>query len=282
MNNCIANDLKNYGFGNLVDIMKRLRAQDGCPWDREQTLPGLKRYILEEAHELAEAIDSGETRDICEECGDLLLQAVFVAAITEEAGLFGIDDVCRVICEKLIRRHPHVFGDVSVNNADEVLRNWEAIKSDERRDRNADSSAMAGIPKGLPALLRALRISERAAKRGFDWKRGDTRSVKAKVLEELDELRTELENANDSAMREEMGDILFSLANMSRHLGMDPESALQSANGKFIRRFREMENLASLKNVRMEEMPLDELETLWQSAKSIEREARTTIETEKN
>jgi XTP/dITP diphosphohydrolase/tetrapyrrole methylase family protein/MazG family protein/ATP diphosphatase len=271
MNNNIANNFENYGFDGLVGIMKRLRAPGGCPWDREQTLSMLKRYILEEAHELIEAIDAGDAGNICEECGDLLLQVVFVSAIAEESRLFGIDGVCRAICEKLIRRHPHVFGDVSVENSDEVLRNWEVIKADERKKRNADSSAMAGIPKGLPALLRALRISERAAKKGFDWKPGDIGSVRAKVLEELDELRAEVENASDSAINEEMGDLLFSLANLSRRLGMDPESALQSANGKFIKRFREMENMVSRENARMEEIPLDELEILWQSAKNIER-----------
>ncbi|MDR1510763.1 MAG: nucleoside triphosphate pyrophosphohydrolase [Synergistaceae bacterium] len=268
--NSIASNLENYGFGNLVDIMRRLRAPGGCPWDKEQTLSSLRRYILEEAHELVEAIDSGEPRDICEECGDLMLQVVFAATVTEESGLFGINDVCRVICEKLVRRHPHVFGDVSVENSDEVLRNWEAIKAGERRNRSADSSAMAGIPKGMPALLRAWRISERAAKKGFDWKSGDIESVRAKVLEELDELRAEMKGANVSAMTEEMGDLMFSLANLSRHLGIDPENTLQLANEKFIRRFREMENLASRENAEMEKMSLDELELLWQSAKNIE------------
>jgi XTP/dITP diphosphohydrolase/tetrapyrrole methylase family protein/MazG family protein/ATP diphosphatase len=264
-------DLRNYGFGGLVDIMARLRAPGGCPWDREQTISSLRRYILEEAHELVEAIDSGEVRNICEECGDLMLQVVFIATVAKESGLFGIEDVCRVICEKLVRRHPHVFGDVSVENSDEVGRNWEVIKAGERKDRNADSSAMAGIPKGLPALLRALRISERAAKKGFDWESGDVESVRAKVLEELDELRAEVKNANASAISEEMGDVLFSLANLSRRLGMDPENILQRANEKFIWRFRKMEELASREGAGMEEMSLDELEALWQSAKNIER-----------
>jgi MazG family protein len=267
--NNIADNLESYGFGSLVGIMRRLRTPGGCPWDKEQTLSSLKRYILEEAHELIEAIDSGETRGICEECGDLMLQVVFVATVAKESGMFGIDDVCRVICEKLVRRHPHVFGDVSVENSDEVSRNWEVIKAGERKNRNSDSSAMAGIPKGLPALLRALRISERAAKKGFDWKFGDIESVRGKVLEELDELRAEVTCASVSAITEEMGDLMFSLANLSRHLGIDPEDTLQLANEKFIKRFREMENLASRENTGMEKMSLDELETLWQSAKKI-------------
>jgi XTP/dITP diphosphohydrolase/tetrapyrrole methylase family protein/MazG family protein/ATP diphosphatase len=264
-------ELGSSGFNDLLKIMKQLRAPGGCPWDAEQTLESLRRYILEEAHELVEAIDGGVSRDICEESGDLLLQVVFVATVASEAGFFDVDDVCRAICEKLIRRHPHVFGDVSVKNADEVSRNWEIIKSGERRIRDADDSAMAGIPRGLPALLRSLRISERAAKKGFDWKFDDIGPVRAKVLEELDEFRAEVEALNISAMKEEFGDLLFALANMSRHLEIDPESALQAANEKFISRFRTMELLASKENARIEEMSLDALEVLWQSAKNIER-----------
>ena len=259
------------GFGELVGIMRRLRAPGGCPWDAEQTLESLRRYIIEEAHELVEAIDGGEARDVCEESGDLLLQVVFVATVASEGGLFGIDDVCRAICDKLVKRHPHVFGDVTVRGADDVSRNWELIKAGERRSRDADDSAMAGIPRGLPALLRALRVSERAAKKGFDWRFGDVESVRAKVLEELDELREEIERADERAMREEMGDLFFALSNMSRHLGIDPESALQAANGKFISRFRTMETIAKSADERMENMTLDALEALWQSAKSSER-----------
>ncbi|MDR3165556.1 MAG: nucleoside triphosphate pyrophosphohydrolase [Synergistaceae bacterium] len=258
-------------FGRLLGIMRRLRAPGGCPWDAEQTVSSLKRYILEEAHELVEAIDGGNTRDIAEECGDLLLQVVFVAQIASEGGTFDMKDVCRAICDKLIKRHPHVFGDVSVRNADDVSRNWEIIKSGERQARGADDSAMAGIPKGLPALLRALRISERAAKKGFDWRFGDVESVRAKVLEELDELRAEITDGSEETVREELGDSFFALANISRHLGMDPEGALQEANEKFIGRFRTVEGLVADENLRMEEAPLDKLEALWRSAKDIER-----------
>ncbi|MDR1132538.1 MAG: nucleoside triphosphate pyrophosphohydrolase, partial [Synergistaceae bacterium] len=227
--------------------------------------------ILEEAHELAEAIDGGSARDIAEECGDLLLQVVFAAEIASEAGMFGMKDVCLAICEKLIKRHPHVFGDVSVRNADDVSRNWEIIKSGERQARGADDSAMAGIPKGLPALLRALRISERASKKGFDWRFGDVESVRAKVLEELGELSVEITNGDAQTVREELGDAFFALANMARHLKIDPEEALQEANEKFIRRFRTVEHLSADENLRMEEAPLDKLEALWRSAKDIER-----------
>jgi XTP/dITP diphosphohydrolase/tetrapyrrole methylase family protein/MazG family protein/ATP diphosphatase len=265
-------EFENGGFEDLLDIMKKLRAPGGCPWDAEQTLPSLRRYILEEANELAEAIEGENSRDICEECGDLLLQVVFVASIASESGLFDISDVCRAICKKLIRRHPHVFGDVTVRDAAEVGRNWEIIKAEERKSRDADSSAMAGIPRGLPALLRALRIGERAAKKGFDWAPWDFGSVRDKVIEELDEFRAEVERSDIPAMKEEFGDALFALVNMSRHLGIDPESALQEASTKFSNRFRTMESLVAEKNGDMENMSLDALDALWQSAKKIEHD----------
>jgi MazG family protein len=259
------------GFGELTEIMRKLRAPGGCPWDAVPTLDSLRRYILEEAHELVEAIDGGEARDVLEESGDLLLQVVFVAEIASEKGLFGARDVCRAICDKLIKRHPHVFGGAPVSGSAEVLRNWERIKAGERRGRGADDSAMAGIPRGLPALLRALRISERAAKRGFDWRLGDAEAVRAKVLEELDEFRAEVASADAEAMREELGDWLFAMANLSRHLGIDPEGALQGANEKFISRFRRMESAASERGENMEDMTLCALEGLWRLAKDAER-----------
>lgn len=262
---------KKYDFDDLQDIMKRLRAPDGCPWDAEQTFESLRRYILEESHELVEAIEDADTRAICEECGDVLLQVVFVAAIAGEQELFDTSDVTDAICSKLVRRHPHVFSDVHVEDADEVSRNWERIKASERAARQADDSAMAGIPRGLPALLRALRIQERAAKKGFDWEKGDIPSVRDKVLEELDELRIEVECANRAATEEELGDLLFALVNLSRHLDIDPESALQSANAKFSARFRGVEALAAERNLEMENMPLDELDALWRLAKDNKR-----------
>jgi XTP/dITP diphosphohydrolase/tetrapyrrole methylase family protein/MazG family protein/ATP diphosphatase len=185
--------------------------------------------------------------------------------------LFDISDVVRAICGKLLRRHPHVFGEVTVRDSSDVSRNWEKIKAGERKSRNADSSAMAGIPRGLTALLRSLRIGERAAKKGFDWKLGDVESVRAKVLEELDEFRVEIERADPDAMKEEFGDLLFALVNMSRHLDIDPESALQEANTKFQNRFRTMESLAADKKIQMEDMPLDDLDVLWRSAKQMGR-----------
>lgn len=254
-------------FADLVDILKRLRAPGGCPWDAEQTLESLRRYILEEAHELVEAIEDGDTSGICEECGDVMLQTVFVAGIAEEHGKFDIRDVTDAICRKLIRRHPHVFGDTHVDSADDVTKNWEKIKAGERAARKSDSSAMAGIPRSMPALSRSLRISERAARVGFDWRRGDVASVRAKVLEELDELRAEIERGDGPATEDEIGDVFFALANMSRHLDIDPESALQGANAKFSSRFRKMEDLAAARGIDMGSTPLDDLEALWREAK---------------
>lgn len=247
--------------------MRRLRAPGGCPWDAEQTLESLRRYILEEANELVEAIGDEDARGTCEEAGDVLLQVVFVATVAAEAGLFDIGDVTRGICDKLIRRHPHVFGKVTVKNAGEVSRNWEAIKAGERKKRDADSSAMAGIPRGLPALLRALRIQERAAKKGFDWEHGDVQSVRAKVLEELDELRAEVARTDERATREELGDLLFAAVNLARHLDIDPEGALQEANAKFAARFRAVEVTAEGRGLVMEDMALDDLDVLWVEAK---------------
>jgi XTP/dITP diphosphohydrolase/tetrapyrrole methylase family protein/MazG family protein/ATP diphosphatase len=254
-------------FDDLAGILKRLRAPGGCPWDAEQTLDSLRRYILEESHELVEAIEDGGAREICEESGDVLLQVVFVSTIASEAGLFDINDVTRAVCSKLIKRHPHVFGEVKVKDADEVSRNWETIKAGERSGRGEDSSVMAGIPRSLPSLLRSLRMQERAAKKGFDWEFGDVSAVKEKVLEELGELKTEVEAANADSTKEELGDLLFAVANMARHLGIDPEDALQRANEKFARRFRDMEEQAARKSVKLEALSLDELEDMWQTAK---------------
>jgi MazG family protein len=253
----------------LVAVMERLRAPGGCPWDREQTPESLRRYILEEAHELVEAIDSGESAGIREECGDLLLQVVFLADLAREAGTFDLDDVVRGIVAKLIRRHPHVFGDASVRDADEVGRNWERIKAAERREREADDSAMAGIPRGLPALLRALRIQERAAKAGFDWPEGDPEPVFAKVGEEIGEIREAL-GGDRGRLVEEVGDLLFAVTNLARHLKVEPESALQSASDKFGRRFRRMESLAGEKGESFSSLGLDAMEHYWCTAKNEE------------
>ena len=260
-----------YSFDDLNEIMRRLRAPGGCPWDAEQTMESLRRYIIEETHELVEAIEDGELRGICEECGDVLLQVVFLSAIASEEGKFCVDDVTDGICKKLIRRHPHVFGDASVKDSEEVLSNWERIKVGERAKRKTDSSALAGVPRSLPGLLRALRIQERAARAGFDWKPCDTEPVRAKVLEELDELRAEAECMNTEASEEELGDLIFAVVNLSRHLGIDPERALQGANAKFESRFRSVEEQALAEGVDMKEQPLEKLDAMWNIAKSKEK-----------
>lgn len=261
-------------FEDLLDIMARLRAPGGCPWDAEQTLDSLRRYILEESHELIEAIEDDDPSHICEECGDVLLQVVFISAIAREQNLFDIGDVLRGICRKLITRHPHVFGDIEVKDAAEVSSNWERIKAAERKNRESDSSAMAGIPRSLPALLRAYRIQERAAKKGFDWKRGELKPVREKVLEELRELAAEVEGQNGDAAREELGDLFFALVNLSRHMGVNPENALHEASAKFDARFRGVEAYALESGFIMEEMSLEDLDALWLKAKEGLKEQR--------
>ena len=256
-------------FLELLDVMRKLRAPGGCPWDREQDYLSLRRYIIEEAYELIEAIESGKTRNVCEESGDLLLQVVFVSCIAEEEGEFDIADVMSALVTKLVRRHPHVFGDVHVDGSDDVLKNWEQIKVQERKEKHEDASLLAGVPRGLPSLLRAYRMQERAAKVGFDWPKGDPAPVFAKVGEEIAELKEALADpaATKEKIDEEMGDLLFAVVNMARHLDVDPESALQAANAKFADRFRAVEKLAEARGLIMEETSLDDLDKLWVEAK---------------
>ncbi len=255
-------------FDALGELCARLRAPDGCPWDREQTPETLKTYIIEEAYEVVDAISNDDPGMLAAELGDLLFQIIFVAQIATENGWFGIDDVCRGIHAKMVHRHPHVFGSVEVSGASDVVRNWEAIKARERRDRGA----LAGVPRQLPALLKALRITEKAAALGFDWERsGD---VVAKLEEEVAELRAALGGGPDpgelEGVREEFGDVLFVMANLARRLGLDPEAALQGANEKFTRRFEVMEEEARRRGVRLDSLGLDELDALWETAKSRE------------
>lgn len=255
-------------FLKVVNIMKRLRAPDGCPWDRKQDYMSLRRCIIEEAYELIQAIESQNTRNMCEECGDLMLQVVFIACLAEERGEFTISDVMDGLSNKLIRRHPHVFGEVSVKDAEEVLRNWEQIKAAERRGKEEDSSYMAGIPRGMPALLRAYRIQERAAKPGFDWPKGDTTPVLAKVEEELDELKEAMSGKDKDAVREELGDLLFAAVNLSRHLDIDPEINLHRACEKFDARFRKVEEAVEKSGRPWKDYTLGELDEFWKQAKT--------------
>ncbi|MDO5115806.1 MAG: nucleoside triphosphate pyrophosphohydrolase [Synergistaceae bacterium] len=255
-------------FLKLTEVMKRLRAPGGCPWDREQDYMTLRRYIIEEAYELIEAIEAGSSVNICEESGDLLLQTVFISCIAEERGDFRLTDVLDGLTGKLIRRHPHVFGDTNVKDSDDVLKNWEQIKVGERKDKKNDSSLMAGIPRGMPSLLRAYRIQERAARPGFDWPKGDAAPVMAKVEEEIAELKEAISGGDKDAAAEELGDLIFAAVNLARHLGVDPEIAAHKACEKFDSRFRYVEKSVESSGRSWKDFTLDELEEFWKEAKS--------------
>jgi tetrapyrrole methylase family protein/MazG family protein/ATP diphosphatase len=219
----------------LVEIMRRLLAPDGCPWDREQDYRSLRRYVLEEACEVIDAIDNGNFEQLEEELGDLALQVVFLGELARREGRFGPDDVVRGIVEKLVRRHPHVFGDTSVTGADEVLRNWEQIKADEKRERGV----LDGVPRSLSALLRAQRMGEKVSRVGFDWP--DSRGSRDKVSEELGELDEAIASKDSARIEAELGDLLFALVNLARHEGVDAEAALRGTADRFARRFSHVE-----------------------------------------
>lgn len=259
-------------FIKLVEVMKRLRAIDGCPWDKEQDYFSLRRYIIEEAYELIEAIENKNRDNTCEECGDLMLQVVFISCMAEELGDFDICDVIDHLTDKLIRRHPHVFGDTKVKDSDDVLKNWEQIKVGERQEKKLDASLLAGVPRGLPGLLRAYRIQERAEKVGFDWPKGDLSPVLAKVDEELSELKENINNrAEKEYVEEEIGDLLFAVANLSRHLDADPETTLHKACVKFTDRFRLVEKEVAGSGRPWNDFKLEELEGFWSKAKAWEK-----------
>ncbi len=252
-------------FAELVRIMERLRGPGGCPWDREQTRQSIKRYVIEEAYEVAEAIEEDDPGELCTELGDLLLQIVFHAQMAGEEGLFTIADVVRSINEKMVRRHPHVFGDLAVKDADEVLRNWARIKAEERKDRD-DNSIVAGVPRALPALARADRLSEKASRVGFDW--AGPGAVLAKVREELAELEEALACDDRAAAAAELGDLLFALTSLGRHLDLHAEDALQAANERFVRRFRYIEARLSEQQRDIHAASADEMNVLWDEAKA--------------
>lgn len=246
-------------FDDLVQLMTRLRGPDGCPWDRKQTLPDLKPYVIEEAYEVVDAIDRNDRAALLEEIGDFLLEAVFITEITREEGSFDVYDSIAAIHDKLVRRHPHVFGDVEAKDAEQVLVNWEKLKQDERKAEN--KSLLAGIPQSMPALLKASRLTEKAARVGFDWRR--TEDVFDKVDEEIAELRDAVASGDISHVHEEIGDLLFTVANIARKVNVNPEEALQSANRKFMSRFQAMESRVES----FEGMSLEEMDKLWDDAK---------------
>jgi tetrapyrrole methylase family protein/MazG family protein len=250
--------------------MRRLRAPGGCPWDREQTLQTLKPCLLEETYELLEAMDSDDLALHVEELGDVLLQVVFQCAIREEEGLFSFDQVAASLADKLVHRHPHVFGDVSVNSSGEVLRNWEAIKQTEKGKR-PDRSAIDGVPAVLPALLKAQRTQSKAARVGFDWK--DATGATDKIEEELGELREAVAAGDKAKMSDEMGDLLFSVVNYCRFVDVDAESALEGTNKKFSRRFREVERRVREQGKTLKQCTLAEMDAIWDAVKAEERTA---------
>jgi|LSQX01.3.fsa_nt_gb MazG family protein len=256
-------------FGELVSVMSRLRAPGGCPWDREQTMESLRAYIVEEAYELVDAVTKGDSADILEECGDVLLQVVFLAQIASETGIFSAEDVIRGLVDKLVRRHPHVFGDARADSTGDVLVNWEQIKTGEKESKKKkDTSLLAGVPDGMPPLAKAFRIQGKAAHVGFDWPKGDLSPLYGKVEEEMDELREAVQDGEPAKIEDEFGDLLFAAVNLARHLGVNPDSALGRANRKFSGRFRRVEQFVAEGSRPWKEYTLDELDLLWEKAKS--------------
>lgn len=252
--------------------MARLRAPGGCPWDREQTHATLRTYLIEEAYEVLEALDVLDDEKFTEELGDLLLQVLFHSQIAGEERRFDIVDVIREIHDKMIRRHPHVFGDKNARDSAEVLRNWEIIKAEERRkkgiaapEKQSPESILHGVPRSLPALLQGFQLTRKAARVGFDWHNID--GIFNKLQEETEELRGALKKGRSSDIESELGDILFVAVNLARFLKIDPEIAMNQANAKFSRRFREMERLAHEQGTTFAKVPRAEMETLWEDAK---------------
>ncbi|WP_312239995.1 nucleoside triphosphate pyrophosphohydrolase [Pantoea sp.] len=255
----------------LLNIMQTLRdPQRGCPWDREQTFATIAPYTLEETYEVLDAIQREDFDDLRGELGDLMFQVVFYAQMASEQDRFNFDDICNAISDKLERRHPHIFGDAQVTSSREVLQNWEQIKRDERADK-AQHSALDDIPKALPALMRAHKIQKRCSHVGFDWT--TLGPVVEKVHEEIDEVMFEAQQAvvDQAKLEEEIGDLLFATVNLSRHLGSKAETALQKANDKFERRFRQVEAIIAAQGLTLPEATLDQMEAAWQQVKTLEK-----------
>lgn len=254
----------NYGFEDLLKIMKMLRAPGGCPWDREQTHKSIRQNFIEETYEVIEAIDTEDKELLKEELGDVLLQVVFHSEMESEVGSFDINDVCDGICKKLIVRHPHIFADVKADTTDEVLSNWDKIKM-QTKSQKTQSDAMDSVSKSLPSLMRSEKLQKKAAKVGFDWP--DVSGALQKVEEETQELHKAIEEGDKKGMEEELGDLLFSVVNVSRFLKVDSEEALYHACDKFVNRFRMVEALAKERGIAMESAPLSLLDSLWDEVK---------------
>ena len=264
VNIMLADRKEPYRLEDLLEIMRRLRAPDGCPWDREQDHRTIRNNVLEEAYEVADGIDRGDEAVLCEELGDLLLQVVFHAQIAQEADSFCFADVVDGICRKLILRHPHVFGDTVAKTSDAVLDQWDQIKRVEKSQKTY-TDTLKSVPAAFPALMRAAKVQKRASKAGFDWPSAS--GPMGKISEELDELSAALEQDNRERQKEELGDLLFSVVNLSRFLKIDCEEALQAATDKFIGRFEAVEQEADALGWDMSACTLDALDQLWQKAK---------------
>ncbi|NOZ66972.1 MAG: nucleoside triphosphate pyrophosphohydrolase [Alphaproteobacteria bacterium] len=262
-------------ISDLLTIMKRLRNPDGgCPWDIEQDFSTIAPYTIEEAYEVAEAIEMDDMLHLKDELGDLLFQVVFHAQMAQKKGHFTFDDVVTAICDKMTRRHPHVFGNADYRDAEQQTVAWEAQKAEERKDKNQNTSVLDGVTPALPALTRAIKLQNRAARVGFDWP--DTAQVLDKLNEEMAELSHEFVEAgkgsdNEDTIVEEFGDMMFVYANLARHLNIDAETALRSANHKFERRFRQVEMLAKAQGKSLDEMSLDQMDALWDQVKEQEK-----------
>lgn len=250
-------------FGRLLDVMDELRVK--CPWDREQTFESLRNNTIEETFELADAIADNDLDEIRKELGDLLLHVVFYSKIGSELGAFDIADVAHGECDKLIYRHPHVFGDVDAESAGEVIRNWEDLKT---REKGRKKGILSGVPRSLPAMVKAYRISEKAAAAGFDW--DQAQDVWEKVKEEIEEVEAEVASGDRGSLESEFGDVLFALVNAARLYGIDPEMALERSNKKFISRFNHIESAADASGREFRSLSMDEMEQLWQEAKTKE------------
>lgn len=253
-----------YDFNDLLEIMARLRAENGCPWDREQTNENLRIYMIEETYEVLEALDEGDMGKFCNELGDLLLQIVFHAQIAGENGVFDIGDVTTEICRKLISRHTHIFGDATAYTPEQVVENWEAIKKKEKKLKS-QTSVLKDIPANLPALMRSYKVQQKAALVGFDW--DNTDDVFRKIDEEIEELRDVYKSKNVERITDELGDAIFALVNLARFLKVQPELALTGTINKFIRRFEYVEQQSLKAGRKLEEMSLAEMDELWNEAK---------------
>jgi MazG family protein len=255
-------------FGKLIDLIRTLRSENGCPWDRKQTPKTFHPYILEEYHEMVHAINEGVAKDMADEMGDLIFLVVFVAYMFEQEGISSVKEIVEGVIAKMTRRHPHVFGDVSVENAEDVIDNWAKIKASEENIRQRES-LLDGIPRSLPALSRAQKLARRAARVGFDWTRPE--EIFPKIDEELGELKDAIASQSQEDIREELGDLIFVLTNAARHLNVNSETALNETSDKFERRFRYIEDVLKARGRSLEDASLQEMDELWDEAKTKER-----------